>query len=58
MDDTMENIRGEMQDKFTRMEGELCDDASEYQGRGDEFAAFLDDKVRDLQYYIKEQVRL
>jgi hypothetical protein len=56
MDDTMENIRGEMKDRFSRMEGQLREDAGRYQGRGDQFAGFLDENVRELQFYIKDQV--
>ncbi|OQV18587.1 hypothetical protein BV898_07413 [Hypsibius exemplaris] len=55
MDDTMGNIRDEMHEKFTNMGDTLCDEARDYQGRGDKFATWLDGNVRDLQQHIKDQ---
>ena len=56
LDDTMEDIRAEMRGRFVAMEEQLLPNIRSYRGRGDQLVAVLDDNVRSLQLYIKEQV--
>ncbi|GAU99675.1 hypothetical protein RvY_10636 [Ramazzottius varieornatus] len=58
LDDTMEDIRAEMRCRFVAMEEELLPNIRNYQGNGDQLGRLLDDNVRSLQLYIKEQHQL